>query len=311
MKVVVTGSRGFLGTAVMAELKRREIPCVGAPSSSLCDLLKPGHIDDLFLQTHPTAVIHCAAPYGGGGIGYANAHPFSLAGKMVRMDSLLIEAAVRYGVQKFVGIGSVCAYPESVTFPTSEDQLWLGAPEAINAPYGLAKRMQLTLLQAARKEYGLHGIQPIVANLYGPGVRFAAGLIGHVIPALIVKMAQAITEGPQTPITVWGDGMASREFLYIDDAARGVVDALQSYDRPEPINICSGAEVRIDTLVGLIATRMGFSGGLLWDTTKPNGQPRRQFSNVRARAELGWAPMVSLGEGLDRTIADYRKEAGV
>lgn len=309
-RILVTGSSGFLGTEVCRHLKSlEEVNVIGVRSKDY-DLTKADAVDRLFQRHHPHVVVHLACPYGGGGIGYANAHPASLALGMVQMDSLMIQAAQRYQVRTFLGVGSVCAYPEQVTFPTAEDQLWLGHPEPINAPYGLAKRMQLTLLQAARKEWGLNGIHLILANLYGPGDKFGTGLVGHVIPSTIVKCVTA-QEAGLPEITAWGDGTATREFLYVEDAARAIALAVEHEGStplphgPAPINVVSGEEVSIRQVVEGIAHLTGYRGAIRWDTSKPNGQQRRHFANRLAEEDLGWTPRVGFGDGLAATVRWY------
>lgn len=317
MKILVTGGSGFLGTAVLARLAGHE---VYAPPSKPFDFRREEPMRAAFANMRADvgvadAVIHLACPYGGGGIGYAQAHPFTLAADMVKMDALMIQGAVAHGVKRFVGVGSVCAYPEHpeiplgpLDLPVKEWQLFEGHPESINAPYGLAKRMQLTLLQAARREHGLNGIHLILANLYGPGDKFAQGaLTGHVIPMTIMKCVDAVESG-KDEIVCWGDGTPTRAFLYIDDAAEAIVKALDTYTSPDPVNICDEHEVSIAQLVSDIAEHTGFRGKVVWDTSKPNGQMRRLFSNARAREALGWAPQVGYGEGLQKTVEWYLKE---
>lgn len=310
-RVLVTGAAGFLGKAVCEKLLKLDVS-LWTPTSRDFNLTNGDAVDRCFRWALPEIVVHLACPYGGGGIGYANAHPAELASGMTLMDSLLIRAAHQYKVRTFLGVGSVCAYPEQVTFPTGEDQLWNGHPEPINAPYGLAKRMQLTLLQAARKEWGLNGIHLILANLYGPGDRFGTGLVGHVIPSTIVKVATAIKEG-HPEIVAWGDGTPTREFLYIEDAARAVAMAVEYEGRDfvhpgEPLNVVSGEEVSIKNTIVDIATLMDYRGTIRWDTSRPNGQPRRWFDNGRVGMQLGWHPEVKFVEGLTRTVAWYLQQ---
>jgi len=312
-RVLCTGSHGFLGKAVCAQLLQLGDVSVWTPSSKDFNLTSGDAVDRCFRWARPEIVVHLACPYGGGGIGYANAHPAELASGMVLMDSLLIRAAHQFNVRMFLGVGSVCAYPQTVTFPTGEDQLWEGYPEPINAPYGLAKRMQLTLLQAARKEWGLNGVHLILANLYGPGDRFGTGLVGHIIPSTIVKIGEAIKAGA-SEITAWGDGTATREFCYIEDAARAVAMAVEYEGRGlqpgEPVNVVSGEEVEIRRVVETIAQQMGFPGTIRWDATKPNGQQRRWFSNSEARIRLGWTPRVGFQAGLMRTVEWWLEQQG-
>lgn len=309
-RVLLTGARGFLGTAVRARFASayKDLEVYPATSTEF-DLTTKDGVDRAYSWSRPHVVVHLACPYGGGGIGYANAHPASLALGMVTMDALMIEAAHRYGVRTFLGVGSVCAYPQQVTYPTGEDQLWAGYPEPINAPYGLAKRMQLTLLQAARKEWGLNGIHLILANLYGPGDHFGTGLVGHIIPSTIVKM-EAARKARVSFIIAWGDGTPTREFCYIEDAARAIAQAVEYEGRDflhpgEPVNVVSGEEVSIKLVVDAIASLMGFRGEIRWDPSKPGGQPRRWFSNARSRTELNWSPRVPFAVGLAKTVQWY------
>jgi GDP-L-fucose synthase len=303
MKVLVTGSHGFVGAAVLAELQRRQIPCVGAPRSGVCDLLKAGDVADLLHQTKPTAIIHCAAPWRGAGIRYQHSSPYTCTSAMLRMDALLIDHAIRAGVRTLVGLGTLHEYPERAhPVVLDERDLWDGAPEPVNGAYGHAKRMQLALLQAARQEHGLNGIHVILSNCYGPTSAFDAH--AHVIPATIWKVDRALQEHA-VELLASGDGDARREFLYLEDAARGIVDALERYDDPLPVTLCSGADLSIRALVALIADRMGWRGDVLWDVSQPSGATQYRFSPARAWTTLQWAPTMPLGEGLDRTIAAF------
>lgn len=289
----VTGSTGFLGCAVCRVLTAAGRHYVAIPGRKEGVDLRRG------MQGRPPAevsVIHLAYP-GAHGIGTMVDTPADLVSDLLRIDLNVIDACAKAKVEKLVCVGSVCAYPEHVTFPTGEDQLWEGYPEAVNAPYGNAKRMQLELLKVYRRQYGLHGIHLILGNLYGPGDRS-----GHVIPATIRKVLAAKAAGA-AEVAVWGDGSASREFLYVEDAARAIVAALDRYDDPAPLNICSGEEILIRSLVDQIMRVCDYQGTIQWDRSKPNGQPRRWFSRARAEEVLGWTPETLFSVGLARTVA--------
>jgi GDP-L-fucose synthase len=224
------------------------------------------------------------------------------------MGIQLIEEARLAGVEKFVCLGTTCAYPKFAPIPFSEDDLWNGYPEETNAPYGLAKRMLLVQLQAYRQQYGFNGIYLLPVNLYGPRDNFDLET-SHVIPAMIRKFDEAARTGA-AKVVLWGDGSPTREFLYVEDAADGIVRAAESYEEPEPVNIGSGTEISIAELASMIAERCGFRGAIEWDTSRPNGQPRRRLDTSRAREKFGFEAKTALGEGIARTIAWYRN-AGV
>lgn len=295
--ILLTGASGFLGQAVRRALLGKALYTnLLSRREGGIDLREGHRVRQMLQEVQPSTVIHLAYP-GAEGIGTAVATPADLARDVVQIDLNVIDACAKAGVARLITIGSVCSYPEVVTFPTDEGQLLQGEPEAVNAPYGHAKRMQLALLDAYRRQYGLSYTALVLSNLYGPGDRS-----GHVIPTTIRKVRQAKAEGAPS-ITVWGDGTASREFLYIDDAAEAVcVAALHPTALNLPVNICSGEETRIDRLVRLICAAEEYTGEVIWDPSQPNGQPRRQFSNVRAAVHFGWHPRTTFQHGLLNTL---------
>ncbi len=303
-KIVVTGGSGFLGRKVMEQLRARGHESVFAPRKSDYDLRTQADIVRLMRVQRPRTIIHLAATVGG--IGANREHPGLFFYENLMMGVQLMEQARLFGVEKFVSIGTVCAYPKFTPVPFSEDNLWDGYPEETNAPYGLAKKMLLVQQQAYHEEYGFNGIYLLPVNLYGPGDNFDPAS-SHVIPAIIKKCVDAVEQG-HDEIVCWGDGSASREFLYVDDAAEGIVLATDLYDGVEPVNLGSGQEIRIRDLTELIAELCGFTGRITWDTTKPNGQPRRCLDTSRAERLFGFRARTDFRAGLDRTIAWYRQD---
>ncbi len=301
-RVVVTGGAGFLGSFVVEKLRERGAESVFVPRQQEYDLRDAAAIRRLYERTRPDIVIHLAAVVGG--IGANRRHPGRFFYDNAIMGIQLIELARQFGVGKFVCIGTVCSYPKFTPVPFRETDLWAGYPEETNAPYGLAKKMLLVQLQAYRQEYGFPGIYLIPTNLYGPRDHFDLEN-SHVIPALIRKCVEAQERG-EPKIVVWGTGRATREFLYVEDAAEAIVLAAERYDGPEPINIGSGEEISIRDLVDLIRELTGYEGDVEWDTSKPDGQPRRRIDTTRAREWLGWEARTPLREGLRRTIEWYR-----
>jgi GDP-L-fucose synthase len=301
-RVVVTGGAGFLGSFVVEKLRERGAEFVFVPRRQEYDLREAAAIRRLYEQTRPDVIIHLAAVVGG--IGANRRHPGRFFYDNAIMGIQLIELARQFGVGKFVCVGTVCSYPKFTPVPFRETDLWNGYPEETNAPYGLAKKMLLVQLQAYRQEYGFPGIYLIPTNLYGPRDHFDLEN-SHVIPALIRKCIEAQERG-DPKIVVWGTGQATREFLYVEDAAEAIVLAAERYDGPEPINIGSGEEISIRDLVDLIRELTGYTGDVEWDTSKPDGQPRRRIDTTRAREWLGWEARTSLREGLRRTIEWYR-----
>jgi GDP-L-fucose synthase len=302
-KVVITGGAGFLGSHVVKKVQERGCRTVTAPRSQDFDLRKEESIIRLFKNTLPDLVIHLAAVVGG--IGANRAHPGKFFYDNAIMGLHLMEQARLFGVDKVVVIGTVCAYPKFTPVPFQEAELWNGYPEETNAPYGLAKKMLLVQSQAYRQEYGFNSIYLLPVNLYGPGDNFDPE-VSHVIPALIKKCLEAVEAG-QDEVVVWGTGGASREFLYVEDAAEAILLASEHYNGPEPVNLGSGVEISIKELVELIAELTGFKGRLVWDTTKPDGQPRRRLDTDRAEQTFGFRAQTDFREGLRRTIAWYRQ----
>jgi GDP-L-fucose synthase len=302
-RVVVTGGAGFLGSHIVTKLRARGCLQVFAPRKAEYDLCDGAAIRRLFAETRPTLVIHLAAIVGG--IGANRAHPGQFFYENAIMGVQLIEIARQFQLPKLVVAGTICAYPKFTPVPFREDDLWHGYPEETNAPYGLAKKMSLVQLQAYRQEYGLNGIFLLPVNLYGPGDNFDPSS-SHVIPALIKKCVDAREAGAPF-IECWGTGQATREFLYVDDAAEGFVLAAEWYNKPEPVNLGAGREISIKALVELIAKYTNFRGEIRWDSTKPDGQPRRCLDTTRAEREFGFRAATPFEDGLRQTIAWYEQ----
>jgi GDP-L-fucose synthase len=300
-RILVTGGAGFLGSAVVDTLRRRGCTHIAIPRSRDYDLTDAAAIDALLQRERPEILIHLAAVVGG--IGANRENPGKFFYENAIMGIQLIEYARRFAVEKTVVAGTVCAYPKFAPVPFKEESLWDGYPEETNAPYGIAKKALLVQCQAYREQYGMNAIYLLPVNLYGPRDNFDPRS-SHVIPALIRKALEARDAGSDE-FVVWGDGSATREFLYVDDAAEGIVGAAERYDGAAPLNLGSGEEIPIRELVGTIAELCGFRGRIVWDTTKPNGQPRRKLDTTRAERELGWRAGTSLRDGLRRTIAWY------
>jgi GDP-L-fucose synthase len=300
-RVLITGGGGFLGSAVLRGLAPLSPAEVITPSSAEYDLREVAAVDAMLHDHTPNLVIHLAARVGG--IGANMLRPSDLYLDNLLMGTYVLDATRRLAIEKTVIIGTICSYPKYTPVPFSEDSLWEGFPEETNAPYGLAKLAQLVQLQANRAQYGQRAIYLMPTNLYGPGDKFNAA-VSHVIPALIKKCVDAKESG-SGHIDVWGTGSASREFLYVDDAAEGILLASERYDADEPVNLGTDEERPIRELVPLIAELVGFEGEIRWDPSKPDGQPRRRVDPTRAKERFGFEARVRFEEGLRRTIDWY------
>jgi GDP-L-fucose synthase len=308
-RVLVTGGSGFLGTPTIARFESYDVAEVIAPRSEEYDLREREAIREVLADAAPDVVLHLAAVVGGIGANMATPGQFFYDNAIMGIQ--LIEESRLAGVSRFVCVGTVCAYPKHAPVPFKEEDLWNGYPEETNAPYGLAKKMLLVQLQAYRHQYGFEGVYLLPVNLYGPRDNFDART-SHVIPALIKKAVDARESGAPS-ITCWGTGRASREFLYVDDAAEGIAAAAARYRAAEPVNLGSGQETTIAELTELIAELVDFRGEIVWDTTKPDGQPRRWLDTSRAEHEFGFLAATELREGLARTIDWYlsTRDAGI
>jgi GDP-L-fucose synthase len=304
--VVVTGGAGFLGSFVVEQLRAKDCRAVVVPSSRDYDLVEMDAVRRLYADANPDVVIHLAARVGGIGANQANPGRFFYDNLM--MGSQLIEVGRQRGLKKFVAIGTICAYPKYAPIPFKEDDLWAGYPEETNAPYGLAKKMMLVQSQAYRQQYGFNSIVLFPVNLYGPRDNFDLET-SHVIPALIRKCAEARHNG-KSEIVLWGDGTPTREFLYVEDAAKGILLAAEQYNDSQPLNLGTGEEISIKDLADIIAAELGFQGRIVWDHTKPNGQPRRCLDVSRIKQTIGFQAAHSLRQGLKKTIQWYQANRG-
>ena len=312
-KILVTGGNGFLGSFVVRKLKKRGYKNIFIPSSKDYDLVQMESVRKVYKDAKPDIVIHLAAKVGGIGANKKNPGKFFYDNLM--MGAQMMEIGRQAGIEKFVAIGTICSYPKFTPVSFKEENLWDGYPEETNAPYGLAKKMLLVQSQAYRQQYGFNSIFLLPVNLYGPGDNFDPDS-SHVIPALIRKCIDAQSrgqspKGPVPEILVWGTGRPTREFLYVEDAAEAIILATEKYNKSEPVNIGAGFEISIKDLVKLIAKLTGFKGKIIWDKTKPDGQPRRCLDTSRAAKEFGFKAKTKFEEGLARTIEWYKgKGAG-
>ena len=302
-RVVVTGGAGFLGQAVVRLLKERGCRKIFVPRSAGYDLRNLSAIKRMLTKAKPDIILHLAAVVGG--IGANRENPGKFFYDNIIMGVQLIDQAYHFGIKKFVAVGTICAYPKFTRVPFKEEALWNGYPEETNAPYGLAKKMLLVQSQAYRQQYGFNSIFLLPVNLYGPGDNFSPKS-SHAIPALIKKCFDAKINADDH-IVAWGSGRATREFLYVDDAARGIILAAERYNKLDPVNIGAGYEISIKDLVKKIVHLTGFKGKIVWDPSKPDGQPRRCLDTSRAKREFGFTAKIELDEGLKRTIVWYRK----
>ena len=301
-RIVVTGGAGFLGTHLLRRLEQRGCRSTFVPVYPNFDLTRVDAVERLFVEHRPEILIHLAAVVGGIGANRANPGRFFYDNAIMGIQ--LIEAARRHGVEKTVVLGTICAYPKFTPVPFREEDLWNGYPEETNAPYGIAKKALLVQCQSYREQYGMNAIFLLPVNLYGPGDNFDLES-SHVIPALIRKCVEAVGEG-RNEIVLWGDGSPTREFLYVEDAAEGIVLATEGYDKGAPVNLGSAMEISIRDLATKIATLTGFSGRVIWDATQPNGQPRRCLDVTRAEREFGFRATTPFDIGLRNTIEWYQ-----
>ena len=305
--VLLTGGAGFVGSSVAARLRAAGCTRIVVPRSREFDLTRAEHVRALFAQARPQMVIHLAARVGG--IGANQRFPGTFFYDNAMMGLQTMDEARRQGVEKFVAVGTICSYPKFTPVPFSEDRVWDGYPEETNAPYGLAKKMLIVQADAYRQEFGFRAANLLLVNCYGPGDNFDPET-SHVIPAIVRKCLEAVAAGA-SEITLWGSGEATREFLYVDDAAEAIVLAAERYDGVAPVNVGANFEISIRDLATRIAAATGFTGTVRWDTSKPDGQPRRRLDCRRALEAFGFAARTTLDEGLRRTVAFYReRQAG-
>jgi GDP-L-fucose synthase len=305
-RIVVTGGAGFLGECLVQALRARGVQQIVVPRSRDYDLVDRGAVRRLLAEARPDLIFHLAARVGGIGANRKNPGKFLFDNAMMGLH--VLEEARLAGVQKVVAVGTICAYPKFAPVPFREDDLWNGYPEETNAPYGIAKKLLLVQSQAYREQYGLNSVVLFPVNLYGPGDNFDLET-SHVIPALIRKCSTARDQG-RTEVTLWGDGTPTREFLYVEDAARALMLAAERYDSSDPVNVGSGEEISIRDLAVMVAEATGYTGQFVWDPTLPNGQPRRRLDVTRARERFDFTARIGLREGMKRTVAFYEARFG-
>ncbi len=302
-RVLLTGGAGFLGSYLVEKLRKSGYQNTFIPRSKDYNLVEMEAVKRVYQDSRPDIVIHLAARVGGIGANRTNPGKFFYDNLMMGVQ--MMEVARQFGIEKFIALGTVCAYPKLSPVPFKEENLWNGYPEETNAPYGLAKKMLLVQSRAYRRQYEFNSIFLLPVNLYGPGDNFDLES-SHVIPALIKKCFDAI-QNREKKIVVWGDGTPTREFLYVEDAAEAILLASEHYNKSEPVNIGAGFEISIKDLVKLIAKFTGFKGGIVWDTTEPNGQPRRRLDTTKAEKEFGFKAKTNFREGLKKTVEWYRQ----
>lgn len=305
-RIVVTGGAGFLGSHLVAGLRERRCAEVFVPRTRDFDLVERDAVHRLYEQVRPDLVFHLAARVGG--IGANQVNPGKYFHDNLQMGVHILEEGRKHGVAKIVMVGTICSYPKFTPIPFREDELWNGYPEETNAPYGVAKKALLVMAQAYRAQYGQNAVAMLPVNLYGPHDNFDLET-SHVIPAMIRKCIEA-RAAKQPRVVLWGDGTPTREFLYVEDCARALLLAAERYDGPDPINIGAGFEISMRSLAEKIQALTGYEGELVWDATRPNGQPRRCLDTGRAKERLGFEAKVSLDEGLRRTVAWYQQQSG-